>query len=103
MEPIIPSHDHANELDLAPNWLSIKDKRATIDVFFPSLPLAVSLRGFWKKKEWVFVENTLLQLRCPHIVFNWRDKITTDILLRHLNTITQTYPLELIHEIKNYV
>lgn len=101
MARIIPPTDHANELNLAPSWLTMHDgRRATIDVFYPAVPLAFVLRKRWDDKEHKFLINRLSELGCPCIVLNRKFKITEQSLRKLLKELISLVKVE---ELEHYV
>jgi len=116
MDTIIPPDEYANEIACQPSWLLMPDgRRASIDIFYPGLPLAISIRGSMprlssrRRKQQIVAEQEFLDerlfeepLRCPHLVFDERSELTTSMVLDKLQVICRIYPDARVEGLRQY-
>lgn len=111
LNDIIPPEEEANELTCQPSWLTLPDgSRAVIDIWYPGVPLAVSVRtrAPWGSRARrraleinTFIDQVLWEGKfvdeehpqpCPHLIITGDRELSYTTLINQLRDLHRVHP-----------
>lgn len=90
LEPLLEEEPYY--LWAVPNWLAQDDVHGVIDIFYPGIPLAISVESSGPEDQRQWLDRQLHHVwQCPHLVL---PKVipTTQELIGRLRDLLQVYP-----------